>query len=187
MRLPSPRIKPLRNDELTDEQAEALRPLGSISNLNIFCTLARIPKALSCFNEWANYFWQGPGTPQKRAREIVILRTGFLCKCGYEWTQHVDDALREGLTKEDVTRIKQGPGAGWSLADAVLIQATDELHRDHFVSDRTWAELRKHYSEADCMDMVLTAGQYTQVSMFLNTFGVQLEPGQKLDPDLNAC
>ena len=35
------------------------------------------------------------------------------------------------------------------------------------------------------MDVVFTAGQYTQVSM-LNTFGVQLDAGQTLDPDLKA-
>ena len=34
--------------------------------------------------------------------------------------------------------------------------------------------------------MVFTAGQYTQVSMILNTFGVQLDAGQTLDPDLQA-
>jgi hypothetical protein len=36
------------------------------------------------------------------------------------------------------------------------------------------------------MDVVFTAGQYTQVSMILNSFGVQLEPGVALDPDLRA-
>ena len=36
------------------------------------------------------------------------------------------------------------------------------------------------------MDVVFTAGQYTQVSMFLNTFGVQLDEGQALDPDLKG-
>jgi len=36
------------------------------------------------------------------------------------------------------------------------------------------------------MDVVFTVGQYTQVSMMLNTFGVQLDPGQSLDPDLAA-
>ena len=33
---------------------------------------------------------------------------------------------------------------------------------------------------------VFTAGQYTQVSMILNTFGVQLDEGQTLDPDLKG-
>jgi hypothetical protein len=36
------------------------------------------------------------------------------------------------------------------------------------------------------MDVVFTVGQYTQVSMILNSFGVQLDPGQTLDPDLKA-
>jgi hypothetical protein len=36
------------------------------------------------------------------------------------------------------------------------------------------------------MDLVFTVGQYTQVSMILNTFGVPLDPGQVLDPDLKG-
>ena len=36
------------------------------------------------------------------------------------------------------------------------------------------------------MDVVFTAGQYTQVSMILNSFGVQLDAGQILDPDLKG-
>jgi hypothetical protein len=36
------------------------------------------------------------------------------------------------------------------------------------------------------MDVVFTAGQYTQVSMMLNSFGVQLDEGQVLDPDLRG-
>jgi hypothetical protein len=36
------------------------------------------------------------------------------------------------------------------------------------------------------MDLVFTVGQYTQVSMILNSFGVQLDQSQTLDPDLKA-
>ena len=36
------------------------------------------------------------------------------------------------------------------------------------------------------MDLVFTAGQYTQVCMMLNSFGVQLDTGQTLDPDLKG-
>ena len=48
-----------------------------------------------------------------------------------------------------------------------------------------WSALKAHFSERQCMDVVFTAGQYTQVSMMLNTFGVQLDEGQTLDPDLD--
>jgi len=34
------------------------------------------------------------------------------------------------------------------------------------------------------MDVVFTAGHYVRVCMVLNTFGIQLDPGLSLDPDL---
>ena len=58
--------------------------------------------------------------------------------------------------------------------------------RDAYLADATWKALSEHFDEKQRMDVVFTAGQYTQVSMFLNTFGVQLEPGATLDPELRA-
>jgi 4-carboxymuconolactone decarboxylase len=186
MRLTKPRYAPLSDAELTVEQAEALAPMRPGPVLNIFRTLARAPKALTRFNAWGGYVLSRRNDLPPREREIVILRTGFLCKSGYEWTQHVRIGLSEGLTQDEIARLKQGADAGWAPADAALIRLADELHADQFVTDATWAELSRHFSDKQCMDAVFTAGQYTQVSMFLNTFGVQLDEGQTLDPDLKG-
>ena len=187
MRLTKPRIAPLGDDQLSPEQTEALQAFRPGPVLNIFRTLAHAPKALSRFNAWGGYVLSRRNDLTARDREIVILRTGYLCKSGYEWTQHVRIGLREGLTEDEIARIKQGAAApGWSAADAALIRAADELHADQFITDQTWADLRRHYSEKQAMDVVFTAAQYTQVSMFLNTFGVQLDEGQTLDPDLKG-
>ena len=43
-----------------------------------------------------------------REREIVILRVGFLCKSGYEFTQHTRIGLNEGLSEDEIAAIKQG-------------------------------------------------------------------------------
>ncbi len=185
MRLARPRIAPLTDAELTDDQKEVLKPFGS-RILNIFRTLARAPKALQRFNEWGGYVLSRRNDLAPREREIVILRTGFLCKSGYEWTQHVAIGKREGLTDDEIARIKKGAEAGWSAADAALIRASDELHKDQFVTDATWKALGEHFTQKQCMDVVFTAAQYTQVSMFLNTFGVQLDAGLTLDPDLKG-
>ncbi|MDB5475723.1 MAG: carboxymuconolactone decarboxylase [Phenylobacterium sp.] len=186
MRLSKPRIAPLADAELTPEQAEALEAFRPGPVLNIFRTLAHAPKALGRFNAWGGYILSRRNDLAPREREIVILRTGFLCKSGYEWAQHVRIGLREGLTEDDIARIKDGAHAGWTPADAALIQAADELHADQFVSDAAWADLGRHFSQKQCMDVVFTAAQYTQVSMFLNTFGVQLDAGLTLDPDLKG-
>jgi alkylhydroperoxidase family enzyme len=187
MRLTKPRIAPLSDAELSPEQVEALEAFRPGPVLNIFRTLVHAPKALTRFNSWGGYVLSRRNDLPAREREIVILRTGFLCKSGYEWTQHHRIGLQSGLTEDEIARIKQGAdAAGWSAADAALIRATDELHADQFVSEPTWAELSRHFSEKQRMDLVFTAGQYTQVSMMLNTFGVQLDEGQTLDPDLKG-
>jgi alkylhydroperoxidase family enzyme len=186
MRLTKLRFAPLSDAELTPEQAEALEPMRPGPVLNIFRTLARAPKALTRFNQWGGYVLSRRNDLPAREREIVILRTGYLCKSGYEWTQHVRIGLQSGLTEDEVARLKADADAGWSAADAALIRAADELHADQFITDPTWAELGKHFSDKQRMDVVFTAGQYTQVSMMLNTFGVQLDEGQILDPDLKG-
>jgi 4-carboxymuconolactone decarboxylase len=188
MRLKQARIAPLSDAEMSEEQQQAVAPLmQNRPLLNIFRTLARTPKALTRFNEWGGYILSRRNSLPAREREIVILRVGFLCKSGYEFTQHTRIGLAEGLTEDEIMAIKTGAAApNWSRADAALIRMADELVKDHFVSDQTWTDLSAQFAEKQCMDAVFTAGQYTQVSMFLNTFGVQLDPGQTLDPDLKT-
>ncbi len=107
MRLAQPRIAPLADAELTDEQKEVLKPFRP-RVFNIFRTLARAPKALDRFNQWGSYVLSRRNDLPPREREIVILRTGFLCKSGYEWTQHAVIGKREGLTDDEIARIKRG-------------------------------------------------------------------------------
>ena len=186
MRLAKPRIQPVDLDHLTPEQKEVMKPMlerGRV--LNIFRTLVHAPKAAKRFGVWAGYVLSERNALPARDREIVILRIGFLCKSGYEWGQHVEIAKREGLTVDEIARVKQGAAAkGWTESEALLVKAADELHHDQFVSDATWTGLRKHFTEKQCMDVVFTGAQYTQVSMILNSFGVQLDAGLPLDPDL---
>jgi len=188
MHLSSPRIPPVSDSGGTAAQRAALAPLAARGPvLNIFKTLAQVPDALTAFLAWGSYVLSRRNSLPAREREIVILRTGFLCHSGYEWTQHVPIGLRAGLTEEEVARLKQGAAApGWSEADRCLLRACDELHAQQFVTAETWAGLTSHFSDTQRMDLVFTVGQYTQVSMMLNSFGVQLDTGQVLDPDLRA-
>lgn len=189
MHLPHPRIPPLTDAQASPEQREALAraTLPGRPPLNIFRTLAHAPDALNAFLTWGSYVLSKKNALPPRERELVILRTGYLCRSGYEWTQHVEIGLRAGLTQGEIANIKIGADApDWSGADAALVQACDDLHARQCVSDATWAQLKAHFSDRQCMDVVFTVGQYTQVSMMLNSFGVQLDEGQTLDPDLDT-
>lgn len=185
MRLQKARVAPLQDSEFTEEQRDALDYFireGWV--LNIFRTLARAPKALKRFNLWGGYVLSARNDLSPRDRELVILRTGFMCKSGYEWAQHVVIGKDCGLTDVEIARIKRGPeDPEWSDLDRAMLQATDELVADHFITEATWNAL-SGLTDKQRMDIVFTVGQYTQVSMILNTFGVQLDEGLELDPDL---
>jgi len=104
------------------------------------------------------------------------LRIGHLCRSGYEWSQHARIGKDIGLTDEEIERIKEDPEApGWSRADRAVLQATDELHTDAFISDATWNELKRTYRDDQLMDLIVAVGNPTLVSMALNILGVQLE------------
>lgn len=188
MRLSAPRIAPLADSEMDADQKDLVAPMAAQGRvLNIFRTLSRTPKAARGFLAWGNYILSRRNDLPPRQRELVILRIGFLCRSGYEWTQHVEIGLRDGLTAPEIARIKLGSAAPeWSPEDRLLLKAAEELHADQFITEPTWLALKTAFSEKQCMDLVYTVGQYTQVCMILNTFGVPLDNGQVLDPDLKA-
>jgi alkylhydroperoxidase family enzyme len=178
-RVSEPRVSPVKPSELTDAQTQAIgRFARGEETLNIFRTCVRNVDLCRSWVPFAQYVISPANGIAPREKELLILRTSWLCRADYDWSHHVGAAKRAGLTDEDIDRITKGPDApGWSGFDAALLRAVDELHRDQHVADATWAALRQRYSEAQMMDLIFTVGEYTMVSMFLNSAGVQLEPG----------
>jgi len=118
-----------------------------------------------------------------RHREMFILRIGWDCRSEYEWAQHVGNVGRAREHGLDPLRIAQGPDApGWEPFERTILRAVDELYRDAMVSDKTWAALGEQYDTSSLMSGILTSSSYRATSMALNTFGVQLEPGNERFP-----
>ena len=174
----APRIPSLPREEWDEEVSELLQATqmgGRV--LNIFQTLARHPKLLKRWLVFGNHVLF-KSTLSPRARELLILRTGWNCRAEYEWGQHVVIAKQIGITDEEIARITRGPDVpGWDPFEATLLRAADELHRDSRIGDATWKALSVHYDVQQLMDLVFTVGQYTLVSMALNSFGVPLDDG----------
>lgn len=178
MRITTPRIDPVDPENCGEAASALLEPFAARGRVdNIFGTLANHPDLARRWLVFGNHILAKSSLPE-RERELVILRIGWLCQAGYEWGQHVVIGRRSGLTDDEITRIKDGPAVdGWSELDRLLLQATDELHGDAFVSDDTWVGLANHWTTEQLMDLVFTVGQYNLVSMALNSFGVQLDDG----------
>ena len=186
MRLSVPRIAPADFAQLPPETVALLEARGGFAGkkgpLNVLTTIANSPKALKRYLLWSDYVLGSNNSLSPRLREIIILRVGWLCRSGYEWTQHGIVGRDCGLSDGDVERVKRGGGAsGWSSLESATLNATDQLINDHHMGDEVWSALDE-LGDRGRMDLVFTCGTYVMISMLLNSAGVQLDPGQRLDP-----
>lgn len=146
---------------------------------------SQVPDIFSVFHINARLFWawlffasrlMPGGRLPAREREMIILRTGWLCRSRYEWGQHVDIGLRVGLSDAQILAAARGPGAAADENERALLLACDELVRDKRVSDATWALLSRRYSEKLLIEILILVGHYEMVAGFLNSAGLVLEP-----------
>ncbi len=175
---PAPRIAPLP----PSEQGMAFRLMwgaavrfGRSEIPNIFSVFSRNPRLL-----WAWLYFASRLMPygklRAKEREKMILRTAWNCRSRYEWGQHVEIALKAGLTDDEILNITRGPAAFGDRRQRALIQACDDLLAARSVSDGTWSVLREHYDEKLLIEIVLLIGHYEMLAGFLNSAGVPLEP-----------
>jgi len=111
-----------------------------------------------------------------REREMVILRTAWNCRSRYEWGQHVELALRAGVSGDDIVQLTGEPSSVSDRCIQALIQACNELCESSHLSDGTWGLLAEHYDEKRLIEIILLIGHYRMIAGFLNASGLTLEP-----------
>ncbi|MEU6556994.1 carboxymuconolactone decarboxylase family protein [Streptomyces sp. NPDC046915] len=175
-----PRLAPLPEDRWDPSTRELLSPIprdadGQVAH--VFTTLVRHPDLFRYFLPFGSHLLRDGRLPA-RTRELLILRTACNTRAGYEWGRHVPLARTAGVTDEEIRRVGAGPDApGWTPADATLLRAADELHRDARLSAATWSALATDHDEAQLIEVTMLVGQYHMVAFFLNSAGTRLEPG----------
>ena len=176
----TPRIPPLPAEEQDDQQRELLEQASVPGGrtVNIFTTFVRHP---GLFRKWLPFGGKLlAGKLPARDRELLILRTGWLCESSYEWAQHVPIARAAGVTEAQVEAVADGPDAAvWAPFEATLLRAVDELHEDGTIGDATWAALAERYDERQLIEVPMVVGHYHMVAFTLNSLGVPLEPGAR--------
>jgi 4-carboxymuconolactone decarboxylase len=170
-----PRIAPVTDpdpevEEILDKTRVAPGPPA-----NIFTTMAHHPRLLKRFNVLGGLFLSR-GLLPAREREIVILRTAWRTGSEYEFGQHTLIGRRAGLNDDEIRRVTM-EAAEWPGGDRLLIELADEIHASRDLPDDLWNQLRKHWTDAQMIELVMLAGFYQMVSGFLKAVRVQLDRG----------
>jgi 4-carboxymuconolactone decarboxylase len=171
------RLEPLP-EPWSDEARASLRPLLPADRANardagnVLATMVRHPDLTHAYLTF-NAYLLIKSTLSQRVREVALLRVVHRRACEYLWTHHVPIARRAGLTDEDIDEIRRGEAV--DEVDRVVLRAVDDLVADNTISDSTWTQLSRQFTEQQRMDLVFTIGGYALLGMAVNTFGIEEE------------
>jgi 3-oxoadipate enol-lactonase / 4-carboxymuconolactone decarboxylase len=169
---------------LEGELGERVRELGA-KQVNLYRSLAHAPQLLHAWIDWAWALRDRCATPRS-LRELMILRTAVVMRSAYEWHQHVAMAQDAGVTDEQIEAV-----AAWQtsqLYDApqrAALMLTDAMLTGH-VPDAVHDELARHFTDAEKVELVLTAGCYTMVPRVLDACRVPVEGTETSSEDVGG-
>jgi alkylhydroperoxidase family enzyme len=109
-------------------------------------------------------------------RELAILRTGIVGDSQFEYSQHLKVARMVGVAEEKLQAIK-----GWVVSDTfttaerALMQATDELVGRNLVEDETFAELKRHLSDEQILELFYVIGLWRMHGMIVRALHLEYD------------
>jgi 4-carboxymuconolactone decarboxylase len=113
-----------------------------------------------------------------QCRELAVIRVAILNKVEYVVNAHGPAyALKEGLTPAQVEAV-----ADWRASNLftdkhrALLGYVDSMTRDIDVPDAVFAEVRKHFSERQVVELSMLIGAYNMLTRFLKALKVDPEP-----------
>lgn len=155
---------------------EKIVSLGGNPELNLYKTLASHPSLLSAWVDFA-YSIRRDCTTSRQLRELMILRGAQLCQCEYERFQHEQMAKQCGLSSEKVAALDRWNDSPLFTEDERLALTLMENVIEHGgkLSDELDQQLKQHFTNAEYVELVLTAGFYAMVPRVLTALQIPVE------------
>ena len=172
-------MPPIPADKMTEAQSKAVAEFTAARGTltGPWVALLRSPEVVNRARALSDYLRFKSALPP-RLSELVILITARQWAQQYEWNAHHALALKGGLNPEIAKAVAEGRRPQHMAADEeVVYDFCIELHRNHGVSDATYARALAKFGEQGIIDMIGLNGYYTLISMVLNTARTPLPAG----------
>ena len=111
-----------------------------------------------------------------KLRELAIIRTGIVGDSRFEYSQHLKVARMVQVPDDKLDAIK-----GWTTSDKfnpverAVMAATDELVGRNLVEDETFAELKKHLSDPQIMELFYVIGLWRMHGMIVRALHLEYD------------
>ncbi len=118
----------------------------------------------------------------RKLYEAVYLRVSLINGCHYCTQHHVQGSKRAGITPEQIKGLKGGNYAGFSAPEQVALRYAEKLTRTpDGTSDADFAELRKHFSDEQIVDLHMLIGLANLTNRVTGPLALEVEfPEEKI-------
>jgi len=177
------RMRPIPAEKMTPQQKEAaaeyLAARGTPLVGGPFMVMLRVPEVMKLARLMREHVQFRTVLGQKLT-ELVILLTAREWTQHYEWNAHYPLALKAGLKEDVIAAIAEGRRpAHLSEDEEILYELCTELHRNHSISDATYARALAKFGEEGIVEAVAIQGYYATLAMVMNTARTALPQGAK--------
>jgi alkylhydroperoxidase family enzyme len=176
------RVKLIQPEERPDQAAliEKIRKGRRGTFINVYKTLMHNPDIASVWLDLVNAVrWKTD--LDDRLREIVIIRVGYLNRCAYVVNQHVPElSVPSGLPKDESDALADWQSSKFFTGrERAALAYTDAVTRDVDAPDTVFAELRKHFSEKQAVELTVLIGTYNMHTRVGQALQIDPEPHHK--------
>ena len=113
-----------------------------------------------------------------QSRELAVIRVAILNNVEYVVRAHGPAyALKEGLTAEQVGALADWKSSNlFSERQRAVLAYADAMTRAIEVPDNLFADVRRHFSERQTVELTMLIGAYNMLTRFLQALKVDPEP-----------
>ena len=118
----------------------------------------------------------------RRLYEAVYLRISLINGCHYCTQHHIQSGKRGGLTAEQMNALKEGNYSGFGAPEQAALRYAEKLTRTpDRASDADFAELKKHFSEEQIVDLHMLIGLANLTNRVTGPLALEVEfPEEKI-------
>jgi len=118
----------------------------------------------------------------RKLYEAVYLRVSLINGCHYCTQHHIQGARRAGLTPEQMKALKEGDYSGFGAVEQAALRYAEKLTRTpDRASDADFAELKKHLSDEQIVDLHMLIGLANLTNRVTGPLALEVEfPEEKI-------
>ncbi len=118
----------------------------------------------------------------RKLYELIYIRTSMINQCHYCLQHHLASSKRVGLSTEDWKALQSGDYSRFTDKEQAALEYSERLTRDlHSVNDADFIALKKHFNDAEIVDLHLLTGLANLTNRFTDPLGLEVEfPEEKM-------